>query len=308
MPNGDLVVGGDFTMAGGITANRVARWNGATWSAIGSGMTSGVYAMVVMPNGDLVVGGSFVVGGGATGAARWNGTAWTSLGLTSYLLAAFVDSLVLLPNGDLVAGGSFGYPLPGSIARFNGTTWGAFGGSADGTVLAMAMTGTDVAVGGEFMTFDYSPSAYFVRVSTDCQARAVPAGAGCSAANGPLTLAANALPYAGSTLSLSGSNLPVPSFVIAVSGLTPISPGLPLLGVFPTALQGCDLHVAPDLVDVLLALTPPGTATWVLPLPNTPAIAGLTLFHQMIAAEVDAQLHFLSVTSTNALQLTIGFF
>jgi hypothetical protein len=41
-------------------------------------------------------------------------------------------------------------------------------------------------------------------------------------------------------------------------------------------------------------------------LPSTPALVGVTFFHQTIPIEVDAQLAFLQVTATNALQLTIG--
>src|SRR5207247_2333982 len=35
---GNLYAGGDFTTAGGISANYVAKWNGSTWSALGGGM------------------------------------------------------------------------------------------------------------------------------------------------------------------------------------------------------------------------------------------------------------------------------
>ena len=34
----DLYAGGRFTTAGGIAANRIAKWNGSSWSALGSGM------------------------------------------------------------------------------------------------------------------------------------------------------------------------------------------------------------------------------------------------------------------------------
>ena len=38
----DLYVGGNFTQAGGLTANRVARWNGSVWSSLGTGSGNGV--------------------------------------------------------------------------------------------------------------------------------------------------------------------------------------------------------------------------------------------------------------------------
>jgi hypothetical protein len=73
LPNGDLVAGGDFTTAGGVPANRVARWNGSSWSAMGSGLNNAVWTLAVLPNGDLVAGGSFTTTGGvpAPYIARW---------------------------------------------------------------------------------------------------------------------------------------------------------------------------------------------------------------------------------------------
>src|SRR5262245_61075890 len=49
LANGDLVVGGEFTSAGGISASRVARWNGTTWSPLGSGCSDTVRALAVRP-------------------------------------------------------------------------------------------------------------------------------------------------------------------------------------------------------------------------------------------------------------------
>ncbi len=35
--NGNLIAGGYFTTAGGVSANKIAKWNGSTWSAMGQG-------------------------------------------------------------------------------------------------------------------------------------------------------------------------------------------------------------------------------------------------------------------------------
>jgi hypothetical protein len=73
LPNGDLIAGGDFTTAGGVPANRIARWNGSAWSALGSGMNSDVYALTTLPSGDLIAGGGFTTAGGVVAPyiARW---------------------------------------------------------------------------------------------------------------------------------------------------------------------------------------------------------------------------------------------
>jgi hypothetical protein len=64
LPDGDLLVGGDFTLAGGVPVQGLARWDGANWSAVDSGVDGVVYAMTLLPDGDLLVGGDFAHAGG----------------------------------------------------------------------------------------------------------------------------------------------------------------------------------------------------------------------------------------------------
>ena len=59
----DLYAGGDFTTAGAITANYIAKWDGTNWSALGSGMNGGVDALTVGGN-ELYAGGNFTTAGG----------------------------------------------------------------------------------------------------------------------------------------------------------------------------------------------------------------------------------------------------
>ncbi|MCB9163613.1 MAG: hypothetical protein H6592_04115 [Flavobacteriales bacterium] len=44
----DIYVGGTFTTAGSITVNHIAKWDGANWSALGSGL-NGQQALVWQP-------------------------------------------------------------------------------------------------------------------------------------------------------------------------------------------------------------------------------------------------------------------
>ena len=39
----NLYAGGEFTTAGGVSANRIAKWDGNSWTALGSGMNASVY-------------------------------------------------------------------------------------------------------------------------------------------------------------------------------------------------------------------------------------------------------------------------
>ncbi|MBL8752732.1 MAG: hypothetical protein JNK15_05480 [Planctomycetes bacterium] len=155
MPNGDLVAGGYFQLAGATPANAIARWNGSTWSPLGSGILGTVFALLALPNGDLIVGGNFSSAGGvpAPRLARWNGSVWSGFGsLTGFR----VNAIAAMPNGDLVVGGNLtsagGTPVA-NIARWNGTTWSALGTGMNGDVLALqSMPNGDLLAGGQFST------------------------------------------------------------------------------------------------------------------------------------------------------------
>src|SRR5437667_5948018 len=63
----DLYAGGLFKRAGGSPANYIAKWNGSSWSALGSGMNSYVYDLAVSGS-DLYAGGTFTTAGGKVSA------------------------------------------------------------------------------------------------------------------------------------------------------------------------------------------------------------------------------------------------
>jgi hypothetical protein len=122
---GSIVAGGEFNTAGGQIVLNIARWNGNTWSAMGS-LTGGSNPYVgdfAMYNGELIATGAFAPGGGAaTNIARWTGTSWQPLGSGvgrgGNALAVF--------NNELVVGGWFnraGNAIVESLARWNGSTW-----------------------------------------------------------------------------------------------------------------------------------------------------------------------------------------
>jgi hypothetical protein len=81
-----LFAGGSFTIAGGMAANKIARWNGSSWMALGAGLSSmqlgagssSVFALAGLdgPEGPaLIVGGSFLSALDSRDAhlARWQG-------------------------------------------------------------------------------------------------------------------------------------------------------------------------------------------------------------------------------------------
>ncbi|MDO7877481.1 T9SS type A sorting domain-containing protein [Hymenobacter sp. ASUV-10] len=160
----DVYVGGGFSPTAGQPGNRIAKWNGTSWSALGTGPAaySNIYSIAVIGS-TVYAGGDFTTGSGSTASvgnyiAQWNGSAWTSLGTgaangTNYYVRA------MLPLGsDLYVAGDFTQAggMPASrIAKWNGSAWSAlpFGvanGALDGTINAVAISGSDVYVGGTF--------------------------------------------------------------------------------------------------------------------------------------------------------------
>jgi hypothetical protein len=160
LSNGDLVAGGNFTAAGGVAANNIARWDGSSWSPLGSGMNGTVRALTVLPNGDIVAGGNFTTAGGvaANRIARWNGSSWTALGsgVNEGPNGTSIFALAVLPNGDLVAGGDFttaGGVAAIRIARWNGSSWAPLGSGMNGRVYALTvLPNGDLVAGGFFTT------------------------------------------------------------------------------------------------------------------------------------------------------------
>ncbi|MBL8876832.1 MAG: hypothetical protein JNM86_13635 [Phycisphaerae bacterium] len=183
LPNGDLVAGGKFTQAGGSPASNIARWDGSTWSPMGSGMSGlagpGVFALLVLPSGDLIAGGTFYYAGGVNvnSIAKWDGNAWSALGSGVSGPGNFfprVHALTQLPNGDLCAAGFFGSAggVPANcIARWDGTTWSPLAEGVSGLeqstqVRALAkLPGGDIAVGGYFTVAGVEDSNFWARWS-----------------------------------------------------------------------------------------------------------------------------------------------
>src|SRR5437867_1503923 len=123
--SGNLYIAGGFMTVGGTPANHIAKWNGSSWSALGSGVNGQVYALAASGN-NLYAGGNFsTVGGGAANyIAKWDGTSWTSLGqgMNGYVTALAVSGDELYAAGAfLTAGGS---PAT-NIAKWNGSSWAA---------------------------------------------------------------------------------------------------------------------------------------------------------------------------------------
>ncbi|MFO0835150.1 MAG: hypothetical protein U0638_09280 [Phycisphaerales bacterium] len=202
---GDLIVGGMFDTAGGAPANNIARWDGASWHTMGSGIqrySPGdliVNDVAVMPNGDVIATGAFDTAGGvpANHIARWDGSAWWPLGsgMGGSTGFVFINSLIVMPTGDLVVGGYFttagGLPIK-YIARWDGTNWWPLGQGVDNQVSAFAlMPSGDLIAGGFFTKADGKTANRIAQWDGNSWSSL---GAGVTATSRPWVLALDTLP------------------------------------------------------------------------------------------------------------------
>jgi glucose/arabinose dehydrogenase len=160
----NLYVGGNFDTAGGVSAARIAKWDGANWSALGDGTSGFVQAIEIVGN-YVYAGGNFNLAGNTTAnrIARWSleDSEWQLLGNG---LSGTVNSIV--SNGDFIyIGGDFETAsdteglnkIVNNVARWSAVTgWEALGPNLQVGVnssvetLYLSETTGKLSVGGNF--------------------------------------------------------------------------------------------------------------------------------------------------------------
>jgi hypothetical protein len=168
MSGTDLYIGGDFDVVGNTTligASNIAKYSYAsnTWSALAQGCNNSVYAIAISGT-DVYVGGSFTNALDNAGAsvaytsriAKWNGSTWSALGRGCDTGQV---SAITVSGTNVYIGGSFTNTIDSSgttvayttrIAKWNGSTWSILGRGTSGAVNAIAISGSNVYVGGNF--------------------------------------------------------------------------------------------------------------------------------------------------------------
>lgn len=163
LPDGDLLVGGNFGPIGGISVNRFGRYDPDTdtWFNLGFGNNGGaVYAILPIPGGDIIIGGSFsrVAGVNANHVGRYTPSTgvWTPMGSQFVSSGDEVNALALAPDGTVIVAGVFlNGPGIGAlrIARYHPTTnsWSTLSTGVNNTVDAVVvLPDGDVIAGGYF--------------------------------------------------------------------------------------------------------------------------------------------------------------
>ena len=142
---GEVFAGGNFTGAGAggvANTNRIAMWNGTTWSALGTGFADGLVNAIATIGTDVYVGGTFTLAGAlpVSRIAKWTSStsSWSALttGVNSTVFA-------LAPTGtDVYVAGSFttaGAVSALRVAKWDGSAWSALAGGVNNTVNALAI-------------------------------------------------------------------------------------------------------------------------------------------------------------------------
>jgi len=192
---GNLYIGGDFTLVGNVYVNRIAKWDGSSWTGLGSGVSSSVYALAIS-GGDLYAGGLFTTAGGSPAPyiAKWDGSSWTALG-------AGINDLVYalaVSGNELYAGGRFttaGGNAANRIAKWDGNSWSALGAGMDAWPYALAVSGSNLYAGGVFTTAGGNAARHIAKWD----------GSNWSAVGSGMNNNVNALAVSGSNLYAGGN-------------------------------------------------------------------------------------------------------
>jgi hypothetical protein len=163
-----LYVGGGFTGAGGIDANRIAKWDGSRWAAVGSAFSGNSFVSNLLAFDDgggsalYAAGGIALEGTSAGGVVKWNGRQWSAVRGEVGLRSVTANALAVFDDGSgpaLHAAGWFtgadGTNVSGvRLAKWDGMQWSAVGHGVNNSILTLAVfddgTGPALYAGGFF--------------------------------------------------------------------------------------------------------------------------------------------------------------
>lgn len=162
--NGELIVGGNFNMAGTLPVNNIAKWNGTQWSNLGNGINYIVRTLLVDTiNNILYAGGSFGYALNLNDTiqtpwiAKYDGNNWSAVGSLPngpVLTMAFY-------KGNLYIGTS-GLPGP-AIWKWDGNNWSGVYPTPNKTVTCLTVYKDQLYASGAFDSIGGVPYAGFAR-------------------------------------------------------------------------------------------------------------------------------------------------
>lgn len=284
-------------LSGGVAAPGIARWDGAAWSAppgVAVGPSFG-YAVLGAPDGDLFVGGAVQVGATPTSLARWDGATWTALLPPNFLGPR---ALEVLPDGSLLVQTSAG------LSRWRAGQF-ALVTTVSGQIVSIdANDRGQLHLGGSFANVGGLFTSDVARLQTACPATAAPAGPGCAWSAGAASLQVDAPAWLGGTYRARADGLPPHAVAASVYGLAPQV--TPLWSLLPMTTPGCLSYTSADFVGSVAAAG--GALVTEQDLPYDASLVGASLYHQLVVFELDAAGACVTVSASNALELTLGAF
>jgi trimeric autotransporter adhesin len=148
--NGFVYAAGDFQEAGRKPIKYLARWNGAAWDPLGSGVDGIVHDMAIDGN-DVYVVGEFQNAGNqpANRIAKWNGASWSSLG--AGVGRSSRPKVIVASHGAVYVAGFFdqaGGHSVRNLAKWDGNAWSEFEGGVEGEVFSLSVDRASLYVGG----------------------------------------------------------------------------------------------------------------------------------------------------------------
>ncbi|MCA8973393.1 MAG: hypothetical protein KDC98_01660, partial [Planctomycetes bacterium] len=299
LPNGEVLA-----MAG-YPSSTMYLWNGTVWQTHPVPFQARVNTMSRLHDGRVACGftGTGLPTGG--GVLLWDGIGFAGM----VGVDGWVEAIVELPDHDLVLGGTFtavaGQPAA-NLARWNGVFAELAGGTQYGGVEALAFVpeqglllgGTQQQVGGA------TPSPWLARLTSTCPALLTSLPTTCVGTQGPVTLVADTMPWAGATFRSTATGFRPGALAVALVGLT--SPNVPLTWLWSNTLPGCDQLAYHDAITLMLPQN--GSADYAIGIPPGTTFAGLPLYQQFLQFEVPAPGQIGRLSASNGLQVTVGSF
>lgn len=179
-PDGKIIIGGQFSIYGGVERNHIARLNSDgtldTSFDPGTGADNGIHTIAIQSDGKILIGGwfSFYDGAARNYIARLNGDGTLDTGFDpGAFMQGFgqVDAIAIQPDGRILIGGFFmmydGITHYG-IARLNpdgSMDTGFDPGMGAGFINAIAIQSDGkILIGGDFTEYDGTPRNHIARL------------------------------------------------------------------------------------------------------------------------------------------------
>ena len=124
---------GVYTNIYGVYYSYVAKWDGTSWSEVGTGANAlnakeAIWSITTDDSGNIYAGGLFADANRHIYVAKWDGTTWSELEGSNALTGNSISSIVVDDSGNVYAAGEL-VDTSGNyyVAKWNGTSWSNLG-------------------------------------------------------------------------------------------------------------------------------------------------------------------------------------